>query len=540
MNEGEDPNVPLSWTLQGPDGFGWNFTPPSGEVLAGKVTTVQLALAPVALQARREAHDSYINLTSNSFFKSERTKRIVISTVVSATPVAGQSRVTLRNTSGLVASGRVLFDILPYDSVGMRILDPPDVTYRTKLLNAEGEGKHTTCSVSDYVGECALPGLVAGGFVLEVLDYTDEPVGGVNGRYSFSVTECPPSFSLDPDTRGCSCDSGFFQREGTLVCDPCDENSVAPARGTQSQCIECPRPSMANLENTECDACREGYFWDAKVAASVVSMSTGNVGFDLMTPVEKLSTASTLCVACPYKAVACAARSRIEDWQLMPGYWRSGEASDDVLECAFGNYSCPFGQDDLMHPMRPKEVVGRQSNCSAWPHCAFGYIGPLCSRCDKNYFPDWWGDDECKTCEGKNHTNTFIFGGVLVVFAGLIGLVVKSQATEGSRLQGFAGFFRKIVEIGKVKSIILFLCIQVISQFGTISRSTGQGACDDVWSSLLKIFNYFASTSQERTPNQHRRYSRHLAWQTWTSSTFFQSPAYLLKWTFSEFCLLKR
>ena len=39
--------------------------------------------------------------------------------------------------------------------------------------------------------------------------------------------------------------------------------------------------------------------------------------------------------------VTCAVGSSISDWQLVKGYWRSGDESEDIRACRFGLRSCP-------------------------------------------------------------------------------------------------------------------------------------------------------------------------------------------------------
>ena len=359
--------------------------------------------------------------------------RIAMSAVISATPSADQSMISLPgNASALLASGQLVFSISPFDSTGLRILDAPDTPYQARLLNSEGDGRHTPCSVSNFHGECDLPALRAGGFALEVLGSDGSPVGGGSGRFNFTVAQCPATYFLDDEDAMCKCAAGSY--DTGFECETCASGEYAEKHGA-SECRECAFPTTSNANHTECTDCEATYYRDAKSGG---------------------------CLLCPTQ-VECARGSAITDWVLEPGVWRSTTRSTELYECRFGDVSCPG-------------VNASDDDCSAsgfgdWPHCACGYEGPTCSVCAHGYFQDF-GGDSCADCgSGDAHTPSIVVGALVLLFFGAVGLLLRK-----SNFKKFACYIqlKKILKLGRTKLSILFFLCQVISTFSSISDDTGK------------------------------------------------------------------
>ena len=101
-------------------------------------------------------------------------------------------------------------------------------------------------------------------------------------------------------------------------------------------------------------------------------------------------------------------------------------------------------------------------------YCACGYRGPLCSDCDSGYFTVWTKSGRCEKCSrGQHHTPTVILG--LAVLLGVLALA----ATCVQRVKQSFPMVKNLYRIGAVKVRVLFFAAQVISEFTTISSSTG-------------------------------------------------------------------
>jgi hypothetical protein len=109
------------------------------------------------------------------------------------------------------------------------------------------------------------------------------------------------------------------------------------------------------------------------------------------------------CHACK-AGMACSKKGlSFKNVRLEPGFWRTGQESEDVRVCRFSEASCP----------------GHTINNVSY--CASGYVGPLCSECDVGYFMSWAGNVLCKACgQSANHTPLIILGVIVGVCIGVI------------------------------------------------------------------------------------------------------------------------
>ena len=422
VNEGGNPDVPLLWNLSAPAGVAWKFTPPSGQVAGGKVTTVEIALAPAELQARRLFYEWDLNLTSNSFHKSDRSKRIAMSAVISATPVASQSMATMRNTSELTASGTVDFDVTSIDASGMVILDAEGLAYSAALVHS-ASSVSVSCSVSydtsseRHKGICELQGLEAGGFELSVL-FGSGFVGG--GAYHVIVESCPDSFELSDDGLSCTCPAGRYELGNT--CAECADGTHKPSPGTErADCVACTSPEMSSEAHTACDTCITGYY---RKGDSCAPCPTGDI-----------------CTVIGASGILVPA----------PGFWRAGDESTEILQCRYGELACPG--DSTANPATGPD-----------PYCAAEYEGPLCSQCTDEYFISWDGSGECRECAaGKSHAPTLGLGAGVLVFVGLL-LAGASKLCEKRDTDAPPNDFfveaEKLYLLADVKFFTLFLSAQ--------------------------------------------------------------------------------
>lgn len=120
---------------------------------------------------------------------------------------------------------------------------------------------------------------------------------------------------------------------------------------------------------------------------SVVDSSTGALVGGALTqvsvtrcPKDYYLEEEEACQPCP-STVTCAEGSRLSDWQLYPGYWRSQEDSAEVLKCRYGVAACPGVNQTtefISCPTHDTEEGGVQ-------YCSCGFVGPLCGECDTKY-----------------------------------------------------------------------------------------------------------------------------------------------------------
>ena len=372
FNEGD---LTLTWHLESTTNVtAWNVTPASGALSGGEVAVVTMESETAHLQARSDAYVSTLGLVSDTLDPTEQNIRIDVHSIVTATPSASKSRVTLRNLDTLSVSGTLEFELTPVDVTGMVVLDPPDVTYQARLWSLTTSTLDpVVCTVVFYQGECKLPALAAGLFTLHVLDKDGLAVGNAAGQYNLSASQCPASYKLDETGSLCACSPGTH--DTGVVCEACPSGYISSETG----CTQCRFPQTSNPDNTQCSECVEDYYYKNENSENVSE-----------------------CVSCP-DAVVCNASSRIGDWKLKEGWWRSDDNSDDVRKCRFGANACPG------------DGLGCKGDGAL---CACGYVGPLCSVCDtgrgKDYFLNWVNTGpKCVICEEcgstERHTSTIVF-----------------------------------------------------------------------------------------------------------------------------------
>ena len=433
VNEGES-GVPLSWHLSSvkttdntTEELSFGISPASGNLSAGKATTVILTLSTANLQARERQYHAAFELASNSFTNQS----ILIHGVatISALPSANDSFVALLNEDDIVASGSLKFMVAPVDSTGRNILDASAVSFNAEVVSLSTSAT-IKCSIF-YVpstglheGDCALPVLTTGAFRLNVFDSVGATIGAEASQ--FMVAECPVTYTRMNET--CRCEAGFFN-DNDLKCSQCPIGTFTNEIGAL-KCESCDFPQTSNPERTACTVCFEGYYRDA----------------------------SDECRECPDE-VTCIEGSDITGWSLLPGYWRAAPSSKQVLVCRFGEASCPGAENSA------DAIVCPDQSDDPWPYCSCGYSGPMCAVCAPDYMLSSAGK-ACDRCdEVHSHAISFLAGGLLIVI-----LLLALGTAAKKIIKALKSFFQTAVSfylIGSVKFRTLFFTSQ--ARLGSVS-----------------------------------------------------------------------
>ena len=195
----------------------------------------------------------------------------------------------------------------------------------------------------------SLPAAVSGARVSLLADYdglTDAPsgfkftfiaideIGAVSAEASVAVTcsatECPAGKYFDMQDEKCAeCPAGTF----------------ASDVGIRSSCEDCAMGTSAGAGSESCASCDTYY----------VALGRGSSSCAEIPPGTRWINASS--------------------YRVNPGMWRPKGARMDVVDDV---YKCPIA-----------EACSGGSGYGA-VLCAEGFIGPLCSHCDSDYFLSWY------------------------------------------------------------------------------------------------------------------------------------------------------
>ena len=145
-----------------------------------------------------------------------------------------------------------------------------------------------------------------------------------------------------------------------------------------------------------------------------------------------------------------------------------GGSALKVRECSFSaRTSCPgvvYSKNTTNKNVTYPCPDGRPQD----QYCACGYMGPLCSQCDSDYFSVWTGSGGCKLCKkGESHVPTVILG----IFVFICGSAFALACVKAIK-QAFPKL-KQLWRVGAVKLRVLFFAAQIISEFATISSETG-------------------------------------------------------------------
>ena len=207
----------------GSEAIGWLAAPVSGNLSTCDVGNVTLALDFVDAQARAEPYLLTFTMASSSFFEPSRTILIELRATVSASADAELCTVELKNAEQLAVADTLAFTVTSIDDYGIRILDVAALTYSATIAN-DVLGNDVPCTVvynvgSDkHGGECILPTVVWGEFILTILDSAGERVG--NQNYNVSVSRCSDEY--------------YWDGAGCVACDP---KEVRCAKGSTLETV---------------------------------------------------------------------------------------------------------------------------------------------------------------------------------------------------------------------------------------------------------------------------------------------------------------
>ena len=186
-----------------------------------------------------------------------------------------------------------------------------------------------------------LSNFVSNGTALRVNEVTGrwDPVRGWSWPAAFIYSEgaTPPPFLCDP---------GFYYANAA-GCEACPVGTAEAAPGLRDSCTKCKKGTFApSTGSMGCGRCANGQ----------VALAYG----------------SRTCDPCPVGATCNDTSSLTVD----PGMWRPSWGEPlDVYECPIGPDACPGGSG-----------FGEAL-------CAEGYVGSLCSHCDRHFFLSWYVHD---------------------------------------------------------------------------------------------------------------------------------------------------
>ena len=173
------------------------------------------------------------------------------------------------------------------------------------------------------------------------------------------------------------------------------------------------------------------------------------------------------CLLCKKGMVCTEEALSLSSVSLASGYWRSDDASDEVLKCRFGDTSCPGDGNN-------QEAAGRlltetTTAFAIHPYCSANHVGHLCSACAPGFFLSWTGDGKCHQCAtGESHVPTVgLLGGVFVFVIACLACVYKKRkkkaqgTTASTQTNSLFSKMGKVYSLAKFKVFTLFLTSQV-------------------------------------------------------------------------------
>ena len=213
-------DVFISWGLavtENAERLNWTASLTDGELEAGGVQKIMLALDMSNLQARKTEYSTELTLNVSSPIPTpspiSSSTTVVVRALLSALANAAASFANITtNLAQLAAGDSVDFIVTPVDATGMTILDPTDFAYFGMLTHVVSNTS-VMCRVGyDSVsnmqeGGCDIPSAVCtfdvgstecdmlppvGAFTLEVTDAQGAVVGSTHS--SFTVAHCPATF----------------------------------------------------------------------------------------------------------------------------------------------------------------------------------------------------------------------------------------------------------------------------------------------------------------------------------------------------------
>jgi len=376
-----------------------------------------------------------VNAT-NSFLVNGTTLGLIEESDEAFAAAAAQNATHLSGTAGWLLAAA----IVPVDEAGLWIRGSPGAEkYAATLAREDGDDK-VVCEVSFdgdddvYKVQCFLDDFLAGLFHLEVNHlaprasdggYDAFRIGGAGGHVVKVSVDCASGFKQ----------LGERLVTATTASDGETTSVISNGADASRYTCGCSKGSYLDVSNAECKACQSGKFgreaasiykpdvcincaklFDGPVTTLVQGATTVdqcicspahfktqdkfNVSFALQT-LDSLGE----CEACPEGTICPEYGHEVEDWVVEPGYWRAANSSLNVYEC----------QENPADNWK-SSCVGSLGNISGkYSLCGEGYDGPLCSKCDFDYYRDVSGFClDCKSIDAEAMINWTIF--LLVCF----------------------------------------------------------------------------------------------------------------------------
>lgn len=242
-----------------------------------------------------------------------------------------------------------------------------------------------------------------------------------------------------------NCPAGLFaEYQSTVVCSRCSQGTIS--KSGDSSCSSCPAGTYSTT-GASCAAC----------AAGMYSGSGAQVCLKCQQPFFSRLAASSckLCVKGSYfsqsgcvlcgEGTACISdgAATLVLLPILPGYWRIGANSSNVLPCPYGVSGCAGGI-----------VAGDRGR----GHCNQGYEGPLCAVCAQQYFR---AGGACFSCK-KSRTPRILGVVAAVVFICLsLCFVVIRFPTHVQRLREYADSLLSVQNRNVLK--IIFVNCQILT-----------------------------------------------------------------------------
>ena len=260
-----------------------------------------------------------------------------------------------------------------------------------------------------------LPAGLSGATVSLLADYseTDHPPSGFD--FSFTATDeagvASTAASVVVTCAVTYCESRMFFDMLDLACTECPAGTFAQNPGIRSSCEPCPVGTFSpDVGADSCGRCANGQ----------VAMEPG----------------SKECRDCPSGATCKDTNSLV----VNRGMWRSDDRPYAIYKC-------------------PSYEACNGGGSSGEALCAKGFIGPLCSQCDRDYFVSWSGN-VCSKCD-QSQSHAGMTAGFAVV-AGFVAIgVVLAKFCGMLKRSTVYKYLSELRKVGKVKFRIIFFTIQV-------------------------------------------------------------------------------
>ena len=195
------------------------------------------------------------------------------------------------------------------------------------------------------------------------------------------------------------------------------------------------------------------------------------------------------CELCPSPGAFCGVGTTLSTLKLLPGYWRTGEMSKDVQECAFGKESCPGQATSIVCDSAISQSNSTHNRSNTNSYCACAYVGPRCSVCAPNHFIGWAGN-MCSPCDATSiHMPTLVLCSSILAVCVVAGVVIYGKQDEIAAMP-YAIRAQELIKVGQNKVQMLFFLLQVIAAYSNISSGTGDQGIPEPAASFANAFDF--------------------------------------------------